>query len=68
MPAREKKFAELLKQELAKKLGDSTVADVQKEFQTAVGEQFKFETEKTALGTSTAPDKDALLAEATEGA
>jgi cytochrome c551/c552 len=68
LPAREKKFAELLKQELAKKLGDSTVADVQKEFQTAVGEQFKFETEKTALGTSTAPDKDALLAKATEGA
>jgi cytochrome c551/c552 len=68
LPAREKKFADLLKQELAKKLGNSTVAEVQKEFQAAVGEQFKYETEKTALGTSTAPDKDALLAKATEGA
>ncbi|MBC7854059.1 MAG: hypothetical protein IAF94_11535, partial [Pirellulaceae bacterium] len=59
---------DLLKQELAKKLGNSTVADVQKEFQAAAGELFKFEKEKTDLGTSTDPDKDAKLAKATEEA
>ncbi len=68
LSSREKKFDDLLKLELAKKLGGSTVADIQKEFQAAAGEQFQFEKEKTDLGTSTDPDKDAKLAKATEAA
>ncbi len=68
LPAREKKFNDLLQKELAKKLGGRAVAEIQKDRQTAAGEQFKFEAEKTALATSTAPDKDTKLAKATQGA
>ena len=65
LPDREKKFDALLKQELAKKIGSRTVADIQKDYQTALGVQLNFENEKTNLGTSTDPDKDAKLAKAT---
>jgi cbb3-type cytochrome oxidase cytochrome c subunit len=67
LASHEKKFDDLLKKELAKKLDGRTVADVQKDYQTAVGEKFQFESEKAALATSTAPDKDAKIAKATAG-
>lgn len=66
LPDREKKFDAQLKQELAKKIGQRTVAEIQKDYQTALGAQLNFEKEKTDLGTSTDPDKDAKIAKATE--
>ena len=66
LTAREKKFDDLLKNALAEKLGERTVADVQKEYQTAVGEQLRLDTEKTNVAASTDPDKDAKVAKLTE--
>lgn len=68
LAAREKKFDDLLEKELAQKLDSRTVADIQKDYQAAVGEQFQLEKEKTDLGTSTDPNKDARLAKVTEDA
>lgn len=67
LPSLERKFDDLLRQELGKKLAGGTVAEIQKEFQAAVGEKIKFEKEKADLATSTAPDKDDRIAKATEG-
>jgi hypothetical protein len=67
LAGQEQKFDELLKKELAKQLDGRTVAELQKDYQAAVGEKFKFEKEKADLATSTAPDKDEKNAKATEG-
>lgn len=67
LASQEKKFDELLKRELGKKLDDRTVAEIQKEYQAAVGERIKFEKQKVDLATSTDPDKDDKLAKAAEG-